>query len=200
MPQYAFWARTDPISPRCVLGETAQMAHRMFEPRLVPMTPCAPGSCPASPAVRLRAGKAKAPTTPTLISVLPIPMQSRVDIAIVARDSAKIGHQPRKTSQTQDQEEGCLFCSSRHDIGTFQNCAKACVTPKEKEDDRHGPEEKRPDVAPSARGYRSLCGISLAASPSDRSRVGKRSLLIQKRHRDNIRGPALIALIWVLLR
>jgi hypothetical protein len=111
------------------------MAHRMFEPRLIPMTLSAAGSCPASPALRLRADKAKAATTPTLISVLPIPMQSRVDIAIVARNSAKIGHQPRKASQTQDQEEGCLFCRSRHDLGTFQNCAKACITPKEKEDD-----------------------------------------------------------------
>ena len=50
--------------------------------------------------------EAAVPTTPTHIGMRPVPMEPRIDFAVVTSDPAKVQDHARETNNTYEQENG----------------------------------------------------------------------------------------------
>ena len=132
--------------------------------------------------------------------MLPVPMEARIDLAIVAGYLAKTEGHPCKRNQREEQENGDSIWVQSGCRWVFKNRAETDNRPNTKDYECRSPQNKGAEITSRAGWRDCLSRVGLARPGTERARIGAGSLLIEDGGRHDVRGPALVTLIRIQLR
>jgi hypothetical protein len=118
----------------------------------------------------------------------------------VARDPSKTQEHPTNAPGTEKQKNSDSISQARSGLGMIENADKTDEAPKKGKAYWYSPKQKGASIP--ARIWRCCClgGKGLGRPRMEPGRVRVCALLIEDGRSHDIRGPALVALIRVLLR
>ena len=148
----------------------------------------------------LERDEAELPATPADIGMLPVPIEARIDLLVIASDAPKAEDQTNKRKHFKEQKDSSQVQPKHCRFREFENGPETNDCPHRQKENYGSPKQERSPVPTRARRRSGLSGVGLARPRTERARIGAGSLLVEDGCSHDVRGPALVALIRIQLR
>ena len=132
--------------------------------------------------------------------MLPVPVEARIYLAIVAGYLAKTEGHPCKRDQREEQEDGNGICGQCSCRWMFHKRAETGNCPHKKNEGCWSPENKGTEITPRDGRRGSLGRVGLTRPRIERTGVCACPLLVENGRSHDVRGSALVALVRIQLR
>jgi hypothetical protein len=132
--------------------------------------------------------------------VFPVPLEPRIDLAIVAGNAAKAENHAHERCCAEEQEDGDGTWPKRARSRVFVDRTDTYDRPHKENNDRGAPYQKRSEITPGMGWCNRLRGERLGSPRMEHRGVSVCALLIEDGRSHDIRGSALVALIRTELR
>ena len=132
--------------------------------------------------------------------MLPVPMEARIDLPVIASDAPKVEDQTNKRKYFKEQKDSSQVQPKHCRFREFENGPETNDCPHRQKENYGSPKHERSPVSARARRCSGLSRVGPARPRTECARIGACSLLIKDGRSHDVRGSALVALVKIQLR